>query len=193
MGPQMDPDAEDSDDGGEEKTSKKKGEAKKVLARGVVRYDRSASSYPICLSLPATQVCHIWSALCNASQQDGFTRCFFGQAKSTELEFVAEATVQRGCVVASFCSRSSSIDGERHMRRWLISAYQDGFTRCFFRPGPEYRAGICGRSHCTARLCRRELLQPELKHRWGAAKAKMADQCVPAISGLRCRLLKKKK
>merc|ERR1711920_712858 len=28
--PQMDPDAEDSDDGGEEKTSKKKGEAKKV-------------------------------------------------------------------------------------------------------------------------------------------------------------------
>merc|ERR1712050_791593 len=113
----------------------KKGEAKKVnwvLARGVVRYDRSASSYPICLSLPATQVCHIWSARCNASQQDGFTRCFFGQVQSTELELVAEATVQRGCVVASFCSRSSSIDGERHMRRWLISAYQDGFTRGFF-------------------------------------------------------------
>merc|ERR1712061_774361 len=57
---------------------------------------------------------------------------FFGQVQSTELEFEAEATVQRGCVVASFCSRSSSIDGERHMRRWLISAYQDGFTRCFF-------------------------------------------------------------
>merc|ERR1712014_297395 len=72
-----------------------------MLARGVVRYDRSASSYPICLSLPATQVCHMWSARCNASQQDGFTRCFFGQVQSTELEFVAEATVQRGCVVAS--------------------------------------------------------------------------------------------
>merc|ERR1712061_292912 len=53
-----------------------------VLARGVVRYDRSASSYPICLSLPATQVCHIWSARCNASQQDGFTRCFFGKVQS---------------------------------------------------------------------------------------------------------------
>merc|ERR1712217_280347 len=78
-----------------------------VLARGVVRSDRSASSYPICLSLPATQVCHIWSARCNASQQDGFTSCFFGKVQSTELEFVAEATVQRGCVVTSFCSSIS--------------------------------------------------------------------------------------
>merc|ERR1712061_95632 len=146
-----------------------------VLARGVVRYDRSASSYPICLSLPATQVCHIWSARCNASQQDGFTRCFFGQAKSTELEFVAEATVQRGCVVASFCSRSSSIDGERHMRRWLISEYQDGFTRCFFSarprvqswnlwPKPLYSAAVSSRAFAAGAQ---------------ASHAKMADQCVP--------------